>query len=171
MNDLYISKIESSSLNTFTLNQAIIELLRISYLHLHPECNQKSSNFDEEIRTDFLNSFSHAIDEFSKKLNSIWVQRYLLIDESSYIEPDFLNMVDIWTNPPRTHLDEFHKELRICLQEQVLWTILIINNTQFHRENGQVILSLLEKFPEIKKSLNIEGKQEIISEVVEQILA
>lgn len=62
MNTLIIENNDSTRL---VPNQQIVELLRISYLHLHDENDQKSSKFDEMIRIDFLNSFSHAVDEFS----------------------------------------------------------------------------------------------------------
>jgi len=81
-------------------------------------------------------------------------------------------MVVAWVNPSRTYLHEFYNELRICLQEQTLLNNLVIKNTQIHRENGQIILSLLEIIPEIKKPTisDIQVRQEIVLKNTERAL-
>lgn len=141
MNTLIIENNDSTRL---VPSQEIVELLRISYLHLHHEDDKKSSKFDEMVRIDFLNSFSHAVDEFSWKLRTTGKQKIILINEFWYIDAEFLKKVCWYVNPPRIYKDEFCNELHICLLEHASRNPIGMKDSEIHIEDWNIVLSLWE---------------------------
>lgn len=156
-------------------NQRIVELLRISLLHFFPEDKKSSLKYDSELSTTFSESFSLAVDKFSRDLKNSGEQKCIIIDVTWNICSTFLDTVIQWVNPPRAkkYRDSFHIEFQSCLQGRVQRSPIVMESAKIHMEKWQIILSLLERPEELEKGNSPDATtvQIITSEAIGWILA